>query len=68
MFGIGSQELIIILVVALIIFGPKKLPEIGRSLGLGLRELKKASRDVMDSLEIKDIEQDRIPNKGDFEK
>ncbi|MCX6344444.1 MAG: twin-arginine translocase TatA/TatE family subunit [Armatimonadetes bacterium] len=58
MFGIGSQELIIIFVVALIIFGPKKLPEIGRLLGQGLRELKKASRDVMDSLESNDIEQD----------
>ena len=68
MFGIGTQELIIILVVALIIFGPKKLPEIGRSLGQGLRELKKASRDIMDSLELNDVVEKRTPEKGDFEK
>jgi len=47
----GAQEIIIILAIALVLFGPKKLPEIGRSLGHGLRELKKASREVMDSID-----------------
>ena len=58
MFGIGTQELIIILLVALIIFGPKKLPELGRSLGRGLQQLKRASRDVTDSLQADDNESD----------
>jgi sec-independent protein translocase protein TatA len=39
-FGIGATELIIVLVIVLIIFGPKKLPQLGRSLGGGLREFK----------------------------
>jgi sec-independent protein translocase protein TatA len=39
-FGIGATELIIVLVIVLIIFGPKKLPALGRSLGGGLREFK----------------------------
>ncbi len=48
---VGTPELIIILAIALIVFGPKKLPEIGKSIGQGLRELKKASRDIMDSFD-----------------
>lgn len=43
MFGIGVPELILILVVGLIVFGPGKLPEMGRSLGKGIREFRKAS-------------------------
>ena len=43
MFGIGIPELILILIVGLIVFGPSKLPEAGRALGKGLREFKKAS-------------------------
>ncbi|MCL5105704.1 MAG: twin-arginine translocase TatA/TatE family subunit [Armatimonadetes bacterium] len=54
MFGLGPQEIIIILVVALILLGPKKLPEISRSLGQGLRELRKASREVVDALDGRD--------------
>ena len=38
--GIGPMELIVVLVVALIIFGPKRLPDLGRSLGSGMREFK----------------------------
>jgi sec-independent protein translocase protein TatA len=53
-FNIGTPEILVILAVALILFGPKKLPEIGKSLGQGLRELKKASRDVMDSIHSED--------------
>ncbi len=43
MFGLGPTELIIILVVVLLIFGPSKLPEIGKALGRGISELRNAS-------------------------
>ncbi len=46
MFNIGVPELIIILVIALIIFGPGKLPDVGKAIGRGLNEFKKASRDL----------------------
>jgi sec-independent protein translocase protein TatA len=41
-FGIGAAELVILLLVALLIFGPKRLPEMGRSLGRGMREFKES--------------------------
>ena len=50
MFGLGMQELIVIFVIALLIFGPKKLPELGRSLGRGLAEFKRASEELKDGL------------------
>lgn len=52
MFGsIGMPELIIIFVIALIIFGPRKLPELGRSLGRSLAEFKRASNELRSTLE-----------------
>jgi sec-independent protein translocase protein TatA len=52
MFGsIGMPELIIILVIALIIFGPRKLPELGRSLGKSIGEFKRASNELRSTLE-----------------
>ena len=52
MFGsIGMPELIIIFVIALIIFGPRKLPELGRSLGRSLSEFKRASNELKNTLE-----------------
>jgi sec-independent protein translocase protein TatA len=42
MFGMGAPELIVILVVALLVFGPGKLPEIGSALGKGIRDFRKA--------------------------
>ena len=52
MFGsIGMPELIIILTIALIIFGPRKLPELGRSLGRSLSEFKRASNELKHTLD-----------------
>jgi sec-independent protein translocase protein TatA len=46
MGNLGMPEIIVIFVLALIVFGPRKLPEIGKSLGKGLAEFKKASNDL----------------------
>lgn len=46
MFGIGFQEMLVILVVVLIFFGPKRLPDLAKSLGKGIAEFKKASEEV----------------------
>ena len=52
MFGsLGMPELIVIFVIALIVFGPRKLPELGRSLGRGIAEFKKATNDFQSTLE-----------------
>jgi sec-independent protein translocase protein TatA len=50
-FGIGATEIVILLIVALLVFGPKRLPEMGRSLGRGMREFK-------DSISGKDMGDD----------
>ena len=51
MMGLGMPEIVVILVIALIFFGPRKLPELGRSLGRTMNEFKKASNELRSTLE-----------------
>ena len=51
-FNIGAPELIIILVIALLILGPGKLPDVGQALGRSIREFRKASSDLQESVRI----------------
>ena len=60
MFNIGPTELIVILVLALIVFGPQRLPEIGRSIGRSLREFRRASDEIRGELE-RDLDEDQPP-------
>jgi len=55
MFGLGTQELLIILVLVMIVFGAGKLPQVGGALGKGLRNFKKGMGDASDEIEEADV-------------
>lgn len=59
MFNIGPQELLLIIVIALVVVGPKKLPELGRTLGKGLREVRKAQDEVRRTVKETIAEEER---------
>src|SRR5882672_3262110 len=64
MFGsIGGPELLVIFVIALLIFGPRKLSEIGRTLGKGVAEFRKAATDLRDTLDAEVARSDSAPPK-----
>lgn len=65
MGSMGFQEIAVILLIALLIFGPKKLPEIGRILGKTVRELRRASNEFTSS--IKSFDDDDDENKNESE-
>ena len=72
MFGIGLPELIIIMVIALIVIGPSKLPDLARALGKGLAEFRKAAQEIKGSLdldeEIRDIKDDLVDSISGFDR
>ena len=66
MFGLGTQELLIILVLVMIIFGAGKLPQVGGALGKGLRNFKKGVNEANDDIEEAQVEE--IPKNDDDKK
>ena len=66
-FGIGPLEIILVLIIGLIIFGPGKLPQIGRDVGKALRSFKKAASDISAEMsrEMKELEEKEQDKKSD---
>ncbi|MGA1841430.1 MAG: Sec-independent protein translocase protein TatB [bacterium] len=72
MFGIGMTELIVILIIALLVIGPEKLPELAKMLGKGLAEFKKAAEDfrntIHENLEVEEEKKKLLQKTSQFER
>jgi TatA/E family protein of Tat protein translocase len=66
MFGLGTQELLIIFFIVLLLFGANRIPEIGRAMGRGIRDFKRATRDMEEDFKIDDEKREtsRIPGES----
>lgn len=65
MFGLGSQEILIILVIALVVFGAGKLPQIGEGMGKAIKNFKKAAKDAEDVVDITPTDDQKKISEGD---
>jgi sec-independent protein translocase protein TatA len=65
MFGLGPTELIIIAVIILLIFGAKRIPEIGKGLGGAISEFKKVKKEISGKDDDKDHDKEKVPEKND---
>lgn len=63
MFGLGAQELLLIFLVLILLFGAKKIPEIARGLGKSVAEFKKGARDLDEEIRREDTEKRQPPEK-----
>ena len=68
MLGIGMQEIIIILVVALIVIGPKKLPDLAKALGRAMGEFRRAADDLKENLDINGVREEKEKLMREFSK
>ncbi len=66
MFGVGTQEILLILLLVLVLFGAKKIPDIMRGLGQGIREFKTASQEAVD--EVKALTEDSSNESDDSDR
>ncbi len=66
MFGLGLPELIVIFVIALVVFGPKKLPDLGKSIGRAMAEFKKAQQEFQESVQSEMREVEKKTNLEEF--
>jgi len=67
MFGIGTSEILIILLIALLVLGPNEIPKIARTLGRGMREIERAKDELRDSIKF-DIDEKETPEPTTDEK
>lgn len=65
MFGIGTQELLIIFLIVLLLFGANRIPEIGRAMGRGIRDFKRATQDLEKDMSDDDRPKNKIPDPAD---